>query len=227
MFTRNQPGTAVPATGTAQSTSRTVGLIALLALMASRLASAEIASHSQWWADAGIGGGTMSASSGSAADGGGGGGVWIEATLGHHLNDRWLMGVQIGGLGMHPSGSNCSCYGGYGGYAANNSIYGETLTHTLLAVRYEPKTDHGWVWGLATGPAFYSNRVIGSLTGTDNNGNGWSGMATAGYDWKVGQGSTHIEAILNAEHGHVSLNSPFVGGFDYSTIAASVHIALH
>jgi hypothetical protein len=225
MFTSLPCVGRAPATGAANPSARIIRLIAVLGLAASSLAAAEDASHTAWWLDAGIGGGTMSTGSGGVADGGRG--IWIEATLGRHLNDRWLMGLQVGGLGMQPSESSCSCYSGYNGFAANNSIYGETLTHTMLAVRYEAKADHGWVWGLAAGPAFYSNRAFGSLSGMDDNGNGWSGMAAAGYDWKVGAGSTHIEALLNAEHGHISLNSPFTGGFDYSTLAASVHVALH
>lgn len=78
MFTRNRPGTSVQATGTALSTSRAVGLITMLALMASRLAAAQTASHRQWWADAGIGCGAASVGTGgvtgryNSGDGGAG-----------------------------------------------------------------------------------------------------------------------------------------------------------
>jgi hypothetical protein len=222
MVIRFQPDTDVPATGAVPPASRIARIVAMLTLVVSPFSIADDSAHTGWWLDAGFGGGSLSAGHGTVATGGGG--VWIDVTLGAHVNDRWLMGLELGGLGMHPSNSNCGCSNPY---SNNYSIYGEAVTHTLLAVRYEPRADHGWVWGLATGPAFYSNQTLEALTGNYHSGNGWAGMATVGYDWKVGQGSTHVEAIVNVEQGHISLNSPLVGQFDYSTVAASVHVAMH
>jgi hypothetical protein len=95
------------------------------------------------------------------------------------------------------------------------------------AVRYEPNANHSWVWGLSAGPAYYRNPSLQYLTGNSRTGNGWATMGTVGNDWKVGHGNSHVAAILNVEQGQVSFNAPLGGQFDYSTIAARVHMALH
>jgi Outer membrane protein beta-barrel domain len=220
MTNTKHPGAGPPAAHAKRLLARTpvaLGLWGLLLTAATPFAHADDAQHTGWWADAGLGGGALSTPSDGVVDGGGG--VWIELLLGRRLNDHWLMGLGLGGLGLHPTASNADSYSG------NGSIYGESLTHTMLAVRYVPQVDHGWVWGLGAGAAFYWNKSVEVLTGNYDSGNGWAADAAVGYDWKIGQNKAHVETVLNVEQGRISYNAPLTGQFSYSQVAASVHIA--
>ena len=210
-------GAAGCAKRAAAGTPAVLALMGLLGLADTQLALAEETRNTGWWADAGIGGGGLSTGNDGITSGGGG--VWISLMLGRRLNDHWLMGLDLGGLGLQPSGGNSDPY------SSNNNIYGETVTHSMLAVRYVPQIDHGWVWGLGAGPAFYYNKSLEQLTGNSNNGNGWAADAAVGYDWKIGQDKVHVETVLNVEQGRISYNAPLTGQFNYSEVAASVHIA--
>jgi hypothetical protein len=203
-------------------------LIGLLGSGAVELARAEAPvqadapKHTGWWLDTGLGASVVSAGNDALPGGGGGGGMWIELILGGRLNEHWLLGLDLGGSGLHPSSSNYGC-GNSDPYAGCNSIWGETFDHTMLAVRYVPRVDHGWVYGLAVGPAFYNNKALETLTGNSTTGNGWAADASVGYDWKVGQHKWHVETLLTFEQGRVSYNAPLTGEFSYSQVAASVH----
>jgi len=185
------------------------------------LAHAATPKNTGWWADAGLGASVVS----TANDGltSGGGGMWVELVIGARLNDHWLLGLDLGGSGLHPSSSNYNSSAGP--YCGCNSIWGESFDHTMLAVRYVPQVDHGWVYGLAAGPAFYNNKTLETLTGNSTSGSGWAADAVLGYDWKFGEHKSHIETLLTFEQGRVSYNAPFNGEFSYSQVAASVHIA--
>jgi Outer membrane protein beta-barrel domain len=195
-----------------------LGLAGLGALMS---ASADEPRHTGWWFDAGIGGSYVSAPSDGVSSGGGG--MWIQLMAGGRLNDHWLMGLDLGGSGLHPNSGNYNASAGP--YCGCNSIWGETFDHTMLAVRYVPDIDHGWVYGLAAGPAFYNNKALETLTGNSTSGSGWALDGTVGYDWKFGEKKEHVETLLTFEQGRVSYNAPFSGQFSYSQVAASVHIA--
>jgi hypothetical protein len=178
-------------------------LIALLGLVASHVALAEEPGHTGWWFDIGLG--PVSLSSGSNAPVSGNG-SWLDGAIGRRLNNHWLMGLEFGGAATSASDTNYNDFGG-------------VLTHTMLAVRYLPGVDHGWVWGLGAGQANYSDGVIGLYSGS-----GWAGNAAVGYDWKLGH-SGHFEVVLNLEQGHISLDSPLSGHFNYTAVALSAHIA--
>lgn len=178
-------------------------LIALLGLAASHAALAGEPGHTGWWFDIGLGGVSLSSGSNAPVSGAG---SWLDGAIGRRLNERWLMGLQLGGAATSASDSNYNDVGG-------------VLAHTMLAVRYVPGIDRGWVWGLGAGRANYSDGVIGWYSGA-----GWAGNAAVGYDWKVGR-SSHVEVLLNLEQGHISLDAPLTGGFSYTAIALSAHIA--
>jgi hypothetical protein len=197
-------------------------LMGLALLGATQFAAADEPQRRGWWFDAGIGGGAVSTTGDGIASGGGA--VWIELMAGARLNDHWLMGLALGGSGMHPGSTNSN--NNSNTYCGCNDIYGEGYTHTMLAVRYLPRADHGWVYGLGVGPAFYQNKSIEQVTGRYNSGNGWATDAAIGYDWQLGQAKTHVEAILNVEQGRISYNAPLTGQFMFSEVAASVHVAL-
>jgi hypothetical protein len=196
-------------------------LLAITGVGALGLAHADAARNTGWWADAGLGASVVSVGNDGVT--GGGGGMWVELILGARLNNHWLLGLDIGGSGLHPSSSNYSANSN--GYCSCNSIWGESFDHTMLAVRYVPRIDHGWVYGLAAGPAFYNNNALEQLTGNYTSGSGWAADASVGYDWKFGAQKSHVEALLTFEQGRVSYNAPFGGEFSYSQVAASVHYA--
>ena len=185
------------------------GLIALLLLATTPLAMADEPPRHGWWFDIGAGPASLSTGSGAPITGSG---VLLDTMIGGRLNEHWLMGLQLGG-----ASHNASDY--------SDTDLGGTLSHAMLAVRYLPRGDHGWICGLGVGSAFYNNAGIELYTGNYSSGSGWAGNAALGYDWKVGKGSTHIQTMLNVEQGHISLGSPLAGGFSYTAIAASVHFA--
>jgi hypothetical protein len=194
-----------------------LALFGLLGLADAQRAQADETRNTGWWADVGIGGAELSTGNDGITSGGGA--TWLEFLLGRRLNDHWLMGLEVGGAGTHPSSNN------YNPNDSNSDIYGESFTHTMLGVRYLPQVDHGWVYGLGAGAAWYHNKAIAELTNKYRSGNGWAADAALGYDWKIGQQKAHVEALLNIEQGHISYIAPLTGGFGYSAIAASVHIA--
>jgi len=185
------------------------GLIALMGLAASQLATADEPPRHGWWFDIGAGPASLSTGSGAPVTGGG---ILLDTMIGGRLNEHWLMGLQLGGTSSNASDNNDTDLGG-------------SVSHALLAVRYLPRGDHGWVWGLGAGPVAYNNFANELYTGNYNSGSGWAGNAGLGYDWKVGRGSSHIQTMLNVEQGHISLGSPLTGSFSYTAIAASVHFA--
>ena len=205
-------------TKTPPSTSRILARLLCSVLVLGRSAMATDMTPSRWWADFGLGYGSMSA--GSSAISNGGNGLWLELQLGGRLNGRWLAGFNLGGIGINPSDSN---------YDPNNhysSVYGETITNEFLAVQYEPKSDHGWIFGAAGGPILYGNKALEDITGNSHSGNGWAVLGRTGYDWGIRE-NVHLEAVLSLEQGRVSLSAPLTGQFDFTVIAASLHLAYH
>jgi hypothetical protein len=143
----------------------------------------------------------------------------LDAQLGARLNDRWLAGVNIGGLGLHASRSNYDEYNYY------SSVYGETVTNVFLVVQYEPNSEHGWFLGAGVGEVLYGNKALEDLSGRTRSGTGHGGMARVGYDWPTTR-RVHVEAALSCELGTVGADTP-IGNFKYSIIAASFHVAYH
>jgi hypothetical protein len=196
-------------------------LVAAASLGATQLAAADEPQRKGWWFDGGIGATSVSVGSDPIASGGGG--MWVDVVVGGRLNNHWLMGLSLGGSALKPgsgsyynnSNANCGC----------GDIWGEGITHSMLAVRYVPRIDHGWVYGLSTGPSFYDNNSVGRITGNYNTGSGWETGGVVGYDWLLSGAKTHIEAVLNVEQGHISYAAPLTGQFNYTEIAASVHVA--
>jgi hypothetical protein len=171
------------------------------------------------WANFGVGYGYMSGRAPSPIDASGGG-PWIDAQFGGRLSSQWLLGLNLGGLGIHAANRN---------YDPNNSyssIYGQTVTNVFLVARFEPNTDHGWWFGAGGGKVLYGNKPLQDLSGNSRSGNGNGGIARIGYDWKP-RDRIHFEAELSYELGHISLNAPFPGSFNYSVAALSAHIAYH
>ena len=190
-------------------------LLAILVQFSSCARAADT-SLGRFWADFGLGYGNMHTSSG--ADSTGGGGVWLDAQLGARINDQWLAGLDIGGLGLHASRSN---------YDANNSsVYGETITNVFLALQYEPKSDHGWFLGAGFGEVLYGNKSLEDQSGTSRSGSGHGGLVRVGYDWPAAH-RVHLEAALSCELGTAAAYAPIGGNFKFSIIAASFHVAYH
>ncbi len=212
---------AVHVNRTRARTLAAAALVGLGWLGATRLAAADEAQRRGWWFDAGIGASAVSIGSDPIASGGGG--MWVELAVGGRLNNHWLMGLAIGGTGLK-AGSG-SYYNNNYSHCGCGDVWGEGVDHSMLAVRYLPRIDHGWVYGLATGPAFYNNNSVEQVTGNYNTGSGWETGGLVGYDWLLSGAKTHVEAVLNVEHGHISYAAPLTGQFNYTEIAASVHIA--
>jgi hypothetical protein len=191
---------------------------ALALLLISSSAHAVDAELGRWWGDFGLGYGNLNTSAGAGATGGGG--VWLDAQLGARINDRWLAGLDVGGLGVHASQSN---------YDPNNSyssIYGETITNVFLVVQYEPNSDHGWFLGAGAGEVLYGNKTLEDQFGGSRSGSGHGGLARVGYDWATA-GRVHLEAALSCELGTVGAYAPVGGNFNYSIVAVSFHVAYH
>jgi len=185
-------------------------VLGLTGVSGTGMAHADGTPHSGWWFDIGIGAASLSSSRDAPVSGSSN---WADGVIGGRLNDRWLMGLELGGTSTSASSDD------------NSPNLGGTVSHALLAVRYLPQADHGWVWGFGVGPAYYNNAAAELFSGQFNSGSGWAGNAAIGYDWRLGAGKSHIEALLNFEHGRISLSTPFDGHFNYTTVAASVHIA--
>ena len=211
MNSRFESGARTAAGNVKRSAVHTPAWLAVLALAAAQLAAAGEAPDHGWWFDIGIGPAALSTGSNAPVSGSG---TWLDGVIGGRLNDRWLLGLQLGGVSANASSD-----------INNDTDLGGTLTHAMLAVRYVPQADRGWVWGLGVGPAYYNNAAIEVFTGNYSSGSGWAGNAAVGYDWKFGHGKSHIEAMLSVEQGRISPSYPFTGHFNYSVIAASVHIA--
>ena len=188
----------------------TAALLGLGSLGVARLAAADESPHRGWWFDFGLGAASLSSGRDAPVSGSS---TWVDGVIGGRLNDRWLMGLELGGTATSASSDD------------NSANMGGTLSHALLAIRYLPKVDHGWVWGLGAGPVYYNNAAAELFTGQLDSGSGWAGNVAVGYDWKLGHGKSHLEALLNIEQGRISLSTPFTGQFSYTTVAASVHIA--
>jgi Lipid A 3-O-deacylase (PagL) len=172
----------------------------------------------RWWADFGLGYGNMSAPKNSVATSGAG--LWVDAQLGGRLNSHWLAGLDIGGIGLHANQHYCNPYDYY------CDIYGESLSNVLAVVQYEPKSDHGWFFGAGAGLGLYDNKALDNISGNTDAGSGFTALGRIGYDWQW-QPRAHIEAVLSYQWGNIDLSPPFSGHFDYSVIAASVHVAYH
>jgi hypothetical protein len=172
----------------------------------------------RFWGDIGLGYGHMSAPANSAATGGSG--LWVDLQIGGRINDHWLAGLNISGLGMHASSDNYDPNNYYSG------VWGESISNAFLVVQYEPGADHGWFFGAGAGETLYNNKTLEDLTGNSHSGNGPGGMARIGYDWPLAN-RTHFETVLSYEGGTTGLNSPFSGNFRYSIIAVGFHFAYH
>jgi hypothetical protein len=180
-----------------------------------RAADAELG---RFWGNFGLGYGSMQTSSGAGTPGGSG--LWLDVVAGARISDQWLLGLDIGGLGLHMSGGNyepCGC---------NDSIYGEAITNVFLAFQYEPKSDHGWFLGAGAGEVLYSNKFLQDLTGNSRSGSGHGGLVRVGYDWPTAA-RWHVEAALSYERGAVGMYAPVSGDFNFSIVAASFHVAYH
>jgi hypothetical protein len=172
----------------------------------------------RWWGDIGVGFGHMDAPANSAATGGSG--LWFDLQIGGRIDDRWLAGLNISGLGLHASSDNYDPNNYYSG------VWGESTSNAFLVLQYEPKADHGWFFGAGAGETVYNNKALERLTGNSHSGNGPGGMARIGYDWPRGN-RIHFEAVLSYEAASTSLNAPFIGNFRYSIVAAGFHVAYH
>jgi len=172
----------------------------------------------RFWGDFGVGVGELDAS--AAPSGASGGGIAADLTVGGRLSDRWLMGLNLGGIGNRLSSSY---------YDANDrysSVYGQTVTNVFLTVQFEPAGDAGWLYGAGAGQVLYHNHDLEVLTGDYRNGEGAGGELHVGYDWPF-PGHAHVEARLGVERGHISLSSPLGGSFSFTAVSLSVHIAHH
>jgi Protein of unknown function (DUF3575) len=172
----------------------------------------------RWWGDIGLGYGHMSAPANSAATGGSG--LWFDLQIGGRINNQWLAGLNISGLGMHASSATYDSNDYYSG------VWGEQMSNAFLVVQYEPKSTHGWFFGAGAGETVYNNKVLEDFSGNSHSGNGPGGMVRIGYDWPHGNRG-HFEAVLSYEGGNTALNAPFIGSFRYSIIAAGFHFAYH
>jgi hypothetical protein len=173
----------------------------------------------RFWADFGLGYGHMSAGASAPADSGGGG-VWLDAQVGGRLTSQWLVGFNLGGVGLHAASHN------YDPNISYSSIYGQAVTNAFLVMRFEPESDHGWWLGAGAGKVLYDNKALQAVSGNVRSGNGTGGIARVGYDWRL-RPRSHLEAALSFEAGRVALNAPFSGRFNYSVLALSAHIAYH
>jgi hypothetical protein len=182
---------------------------------AARAADADLG---RFWGDFGLGYGNMQTSSGAGTPGGGG--LWLDVVAGARINDQWLLGLDLGGLGLHMSEGN------YDSCGCNQSIYGEAITNVFLAFQYEPNSDHGWFLGAGAGEVLYSNKFLQDLTGNSRSGSGHGGLVRVGYDWPTAA-RWHLEAALSYEYGTVGMYAPVSGDFNFSIIAASFHVAYH
>ncbi len=171
----------------------------------------------RWWGDVGIGYGNMTVPNNSVATGGGG--LWFDAQIGGRIDSHWLAGIDLSGLGMHANQNYCDPYDYY------CDIYGESITNVLAVVQYEPKSDHGWFFGAGAGLGLYDNKALDAISGNTNAGSGFTALGRIGYDWQ--RRHAHLEAVLSYQWGNIDLSSPFSGHFDYSVIAAGVHVAYH
>jgi hypothetical protein len=201
---------------------RTSAVLVLLAATAALLpcsrAEAVDDSLGRVWADFGLGYGHMQASSGAGASGGSG--VWVDAQLGARINPQWLVGLDIGGLGLHSTRSN------YDSDYPYSSVYGESITNIFLAIQYHPDPYRGWFLGAGAGQILYGNKVLEDASHRIRSGNGHGGLARVGYDWPT-SGRFHLEAVLSCEYGTVSANAPVSGHTNFSIVAASFHVAYH
>lgn len=170
------------------------------------------------WGDFGVGVGHLNATSGPTADSGDG--AWVDMVVGGRISDHWLLGFNLGAVGIKPSSSNFNRYDSY------SSIYGEAVTNVFLDLRYEPYSDRGWFVGGGGGRVLYHNHALESVTGNVRSGQGAAGIARIGYDWRVGV-RTHFETQFSVEAGSISLGGPLTGSFSFSAAALSVHVAYH
>jgi hypothetical protein len=200
--------------------TRACTLILVLTASLSPVGAARAAEEmlGRWWGDIGLGYGHMAAPSNSVARGGSG--LWVDMQIGARINRQWLAGLDISGLGMHASSANYDPNNEYSG------VWGEGISNAFLVLQYEPKSDHGWLFGVGAGETVYNNRVLEDFSGNSHSGNGPGGMARIGYDWPRAN-RCHLEAVLSYEGGSTSLNAPFTGSFRYSIIAVGFHFAYH
>jgi hypothetical protein len=170
------------------------------------------------WLDFGLGYGNMNSS--SAIVPAGGGGLWLDAQIGGRISRQWLLGLDIGGLGMQVSSGN---------YDPNNnyqSVYGQTLTNAFVVTQFEPKGDHGWFFGAGVGEVIYGNKSLDNYFGYTKTYTGLGGLARIGYDWSFSRHS-HFETVFNYEMGSASLGAPIGETLTFSIASLSFHVAYH
>ncbi|HEY2146256.1 MAG TPA: hypothetical protein VGH12_09320 [Steroidobacteraceae bacterium] len=168
------------------------------------------------WLDFGLGFGNMSSS--STVVSAGGGGLWLDAQVGGRITRQWLVGLDLGGLGMQASGGNYDPNHDY------QSIYGQTLTNVFAVTQFEPKSDHGWFFGAGVGEVIYGNKTLDNYFGYAKTYTGLGGLARIGYDWPFSNRG-HFETVFNYELGSTSLGAPIGGNLNFSIASLSFHVA--
>jgi hypothetical protein len=192
----------------------------LLTLASARPLRAEGTMPGRLWAEFGLGAGQLSEGSNPASDGGGG--FSADLIVGGRLNPRWSLGLDLGGMGIHPANRN---------YDSNNtysSIWGESITEVRAVVQYEPAVDHGWLFNAGAGQSYYHNKALEDFVGLSGGriGDGSAWGVRAGYDWPFGRRG-HLQAALGIDSGRINYNvQPLVGAFHFTIVAASVSLAL-
>lgn len=170
------------------------------------------------WLELGLGVGQLSEGSNPFSDGGTG--FKVDALAGIRLSPRWSLGIDIGGVGVHPSNRN------YDPHNAYSSVWGEGVSLVQVVAQYEPAVDHGWLFAAGTGPAYYHNQVIESAVGRTSGrlGAGHGVGLRVGYDWLRGRRS-HVLATLGLDAGRIDFGAPLTGNFRFSTVSATVAAA--
>jgi hypothetical protein len=190
----------------------------VFAIAAPQVASAEPNDSPlrRFWADFGLGYGSLRAD--DSAPPGSGGGVSMEVKVGARLSRQWLVGLDLGGIGLNWKDSN---------YDPNNFYsngYSQTLNHTFCVAQFEPKSDHGWWVGAGAGTTTYTNKDMLTPWGQQASGSGHGNRILFGYDWPLRQ-RMHINGSLSYESGGISLEAPFTGSFNYSLTVLAAHVS--
>ncbi len=170
------------------------------------------------WLEFGAGVGQLAFDSSQYADSGTG--LSLEVLAGARLTPRWSVGLAAGAVGIKPSNRN------YNAYDYGSSIWGESITNVRLLVQCEPRRDNGWFYAGGVGLAYYHNKPLEDLAGKSGGriGKGNEFMLRFGYDWPKGPRS-HVQASLGVDTGHVSLDAPLSGSFQYTAVSANVAVA--
>ena len=164
----------------------------------------------RWWGGFGIGLGTLNDETGA----------WVELQGGVRINQHWLVGLELSGVGVEISQSNYDPNEWY------SSVFGQGVTNEFLLVQYAPWPDRGWWFAAAGGGLRYDNAAARRISYEDTNGTGTGFLVRVSHDWKFsGYGRFGID--LSYERGAIDLKSPLDGKLDVSMFALGLHVTLH